>query len=80
MTKVQVIYGFWIMLILLIVSILVVSGVMWEDYKVHATYYLVVAGLATLYLASLAMASATSVKSFLDGMANAAADTLGATN
>ena len=80
MTKVQVIYGFWIMLILLVISILVVSGVMWEEHKTVATYYLVAAGLATLYLASLAMASATSVKGFLDGMANAAAETLGATN
>lgn len=80
MSRVSVIYGFWIVLILLILAILVVSGVLWTDYKTEAWYYIIGAGLAMLYLGSLAMATSDGIGSLLNRMASIAAEKVGATD
>lgn len=77
LSRVQVIYGFWIVLILFILSILVVSGVLWKDYSKYAWYYLVLVGLGMLYLGSLAMATSDSLGSLLNNMAEVASQKLG---
>lgn len=74
MTRVQAVYAFWVLLILFILSILVVSGVLWTEYETVAWYYMVGAGLGALYLASAAMASSSSLDNFFNRMGNAFAD------
>jgi hypothetical protein len=76
LTRVQVIYGFWIVVILFILSILIVTGVLWTDYTKYAWYYLVLVGLGFLYLGSLAMATSDSLGSLLSNMAEVASQKL----
>jgi hypothetical protein len=78
MDAVNVVYAFWIALILLILAILIVSGVLWGEHKTIAWYYIVIVGAGMLYLFSAAMASTDRVSGLLERMKAVLANKLGA--
>lgn len=68
------IFVFWILLIILILAILVVTGVLWPDYKTESWYYIALVGTGMLYLASVAMSMNGDIKDLLSNMSKAFSD------
>ena len=80
MTRVQVVYGLLILFILLVLSILSVTGVWLEEHSKPAMWYLGIAGLGFLYLFSLVVASSNSLGEFMNNVVSVASQKLGATD
>lgn len=78
MTRVQVVYGLFILLILFVLSILSVTEVFLADYSKPALWYLIGAGLGFLYLGSIAIASSHSVGDLFNNMAEVLSQKIGA--
>ncbi len=77
MTRQQVIYGYWVLVLIFLLSVLVVTGVFWHQYAGYAGYVLGVTGLLLLFLASSAMPTSNSLGSLLSNMSLVAAEKMG---